>query len=88
MRTGIDRVGVVGGDGPTHAGAYGATYLCCLSNIVVMTPVGENETRPMLYTGFLHDGQCAVRYPRGTGPGVPVETGMQAIPVGKVEVRR
>ena len=84
----IDRAGVVGGDGPTHAGAYDVTYLRCLPNIVVMTPADEKETRQMLYTGFLHEGPCAVRYPRGTGPGVPVETGMQALPIGKAEERR
>ena len=84
----IDRAGVVGGDGPTHAGAYDVTCLRCLPNIVVMTPADERETRQMLYTGFLHEGPCAVRYPRGTGPGVPVETGMQALPIGKAEERR
>ena len=84
----IDRAGVVGGDGPTHAGAYDVTCLRCLPNIVVMTPADENETRRMLYTGFLHEGPSAVRYPRGTGPGVPVEPGMQAVPVGKAEERR
>ena len=84
----IDRAGVVGGDGPTHAGAYDVTYLRCLPNIVVMTPADENETRRMLYTGFIHDGPCAVRYPRGAGPGVPVESGMHAIPIGKAEERR
>ena len=84
----IDRAGVVGGDGPTHAGAYDVTYLRCLPNIVVMTPADENETRRMLYTGFLHDGPCAVRYPRGAGPGVPVESGMHATPIGKAEERR
>ena len=84
----IDRAGVVGGDGPTHAGAYDVTYLRCLPNIVVMTPADENETRRMLCTGFLHDGPSAVRYPRGTGPGVPVATGLLAIPLGKAEERR
>ena len=84
----IDRAGVAGGDGPTHAGAYDVTYLRCLPNIVVMTPADENETRRMLCTGFLHDGPSAVRYPRGAGPGVPVETGMQALPIGKAEERR
>ena len=84
----IDRAGVVGGDGPTHAGAYDVTYLRCLPNIMVMTPADENETRRMLYTGFLHDGPCAVRYPRGAGTGVPVESGMHAIPIGKAEERR
>ena len=84
----IDRAGVVGGDGPTHAGAYDVTYLRCLPNIVLMTPADENETRQMLFTGFLHDGPCAVRYPRGAGPGVPVEDEMRAIPIGKAEERR
>ena len=85
----IDRAGVVGGDGPTtHAGAYDVTYLRCLPNIVVMTPADENETRRMLCTGFLHDGPSAVRYPRGAGPGVPVERDMQAVPIGKAEERR
>ena len=84
----IDRAGVVGGDGPTHAGAYDVTCLRCLPGIVIMTPADENETRRMLYTGFLHDGPCAVRYPRGAGPGVPVAPEMRAIPIGKAEERR
>ncbi len=84
----IDRAGVVGGDGPTHAGAYDISYLRCLPNMTIMTPADENETRQMLYTGFLLDGPAAVRYPRGTGPGVPVQAEMTAIPVGKAEVRR
>ena len=84
----IDRAGVVGGDGPTHAGAYDVTFLRCLPGIVVMTPADENETRQMLYTGFLHDGPCAVRYPRGAGPGVPVEAEMRALPIGRAEERR
>ena len=64
------------------------TFLRCLPNIVIMTPADENETRRMLYTGFLHEGPCTVRYPRGAGPGVPVESGMHAIPIGKAEERR
>ena len=84
----IDRAGVVGGDGPTHAGSYDISYLRCLPNMVIMTPADENETRQMLYTGFLLDQPCAVRYPRGTGPGVPVEAEMTAIPVGRAELRR
>ena len=84
----IDRAGVVGGDGPTHAGAYDVTCLRCLPNIVIMTPADENETRQMLYTGFLHDGPCAVRYPRGPGPGALVEDEMRALPIGKAEERR
>jgi 1-deoxy-D-xylulose-5-phosphate synthase len=84
----IDRAGLVGGDGPTHAGSYDIGYLRCLPNMVIMTPADENETRQMLYTGFLLDQPCAVRYPRGTGPGVPIEEQMTAIPVGRAELRR
>jgi 1-deoxy-D-xylulose-5-phosphate synthase len=84
----IDRAGLVGGDGPTHAGSYDISYLRCLPNIVIMTPSDENETRQMLYTGFLLDQPCAVRYPRGTGPGAAVEEDMSAIPIGKAELRR
>ncbi len=84
----IDRAGLVGGDGPTHAGSYDISYLRCLPNIVIMTPADENETRQMLYTGFLLDQPCAVRYPRGTGPGVAVEKEMTAIPIGRAELRR
>ena len=84
----IDRAGLVGGDGPTHAGSYDISYLRCLPNIVIMTPSDENETRQMLYTGFLLDQPCAVRYPRGTGPGVSVEEEMSAIPIGRAQLRR
>ena len=84
----IDRAGLVGGDGPTHAGAYDVSFLRCLPNMVIMTPADENETRQMLYTGFLLDQPCAVRYPRGTGPGVPVREEMTAIPIGRAELRR
>ena len=84
----VDRAGVVGGDGPTHSGAFDIAYLRCLPNMVVMTPADENETRQMLYTGYLLDQPAAVRYPRGTGPGVPVETQLTAIPMGKAEIRR
>jgi len=84
----IDRAGLVGGDGPTHAGSYDISYLRCLPNMVIMTPADENETRQMLYTGFLLDQPCAVRYPRGTGPGVAVEEQMSAIPIGRAALRR
>jgi 1-deoxy-D-xylulose-5-phosphate synthase len=84
----IDRAGLVGGDGPTHAGAYDVSYLRCLPHLVLMTPADENETRQMLYTGFLLDGPAAVRYPRGTGPGVAVERELEALPIGKAQVRR
>jgi 1-deoxy-D-xylulose-5-phosphate synthase len=85
---GIDRAGVVGADGPTHHGTFDLSYLRCLPNMVVMAPADENECRQMLYTGFHYDGPAAVRYPRGTGPGVTVEVAMQALPIGKAEVRR
>ncbi|MBM3356644.1 MAG: 1-deoxy-D-xylulose-5-phosphate synthase [Betaproteobacteria bacterium] len=84
----IDRAGLVGADGATHNGSFDLTYLRCLPNMTVMTPADENECRQMLYTGFQMDTPAAVRYPRGTGPGVPVEKEMRALPVGKGEVRR
>lgn len=84
----IDRAGLVGGDGPTHAGSFDVSYLRCLPNMVIMTPADENETRQMLYTGHLLDQPAAVRYPRGTGPGVEVERRMTPIPLGKAELRR
>jgi 1-deoxy-D-xylulose-5-phosphate synthase len=84
----IDRAGLVGEDGPTHAGAFDISYLRCIPNMVVMTPSDENETRQLLYTGFMHEGPAAVRYPRGTGPNVAIEKDMTALPVGKGVVRR
>ena len=84
----IDRAGLVGPDGPTHAGSFDISFLRCLPGIVLMAPADENECRQMLYTGFLHDGPAAVRYPRGTGPGATVEKTMQALPIGKAEPRR
>lgn len=84
----IDRAGLVGADGPTHAGSFDLSYLRCIPNITVMAPADENECRQMLYTAFQLDGPTAVRYPRGTGPGVAIQQEMQAIPVGKGEIRR
>ncbi len=84
----IDRAGLVGGDGPTHAGAFDVSFLRCLPGIVLMAPADENETRQMLYTGFGLDGPAAVRYPRGAGPGAPVEEEMHALPIGRAEQRR
>ena len=83
----IDRAGVVGADGPTHNGSYDFTYLRCLPHMVVMAPADENECRQMLYTGFLLDQPAAVRYPRGSGPGVAVEKELTALPLGKGELR-
>ncbi len=84
----IDRAGLVGEDGPTHAGAFDLSYLRCVPNMIVMAPSDENETRQLLYTGFVHNGPAAVRYPRGTGPNVPVENAMTALPIGKGVIRR
>src|SRR3954466_7142120 len=84
----IDRAGLVGADGPTHAGSFDLTYLRCLPNTTVMTPSDENECRQMLYTAFQMDTPTAVRYPRGTGPGVPVEAALSTLPIGRGEVRR
>jgi 1-deoxy-D-xylulose-5-phosphate synthase len=84
----LDRAGLVGADGQTHHGAFDLAYLRCVPNITVLAPADENECRQMLYTGFLLDAPAAVRYPRGAGPGVPVEKEMHALPIGKAEVRR
>ncbi|NPU93214.1 MAG: 1-deoxy-D-xylulose-5-phosphate synthase [Gammaproteobacteria bacterium] len=79
----IDRAGLVGEDGPTHAGAYDLCYLRCIPNMVVMAPSDENECRQMLFTAYQHRGPAAVRYPRGTGPGIPIEQQLTALPIGK-----
>jgi len=82
----IDRAGLVGSDGPTHAGSFDLSFLRCVPNMLVMAPSDENECRQMLYTGFSYQGPAAVRYPRGTGPGKPVETDMQALVIGTAEI--
>ena len=84
----IDRAGIVGPDGATHAGSFDLSYLRAIPNMMIMAPADENECRQMLYTGFEHDGPSAVRYPRGQGPGVQVEHNMTALPIGKAQVRR
>ena len=84
----IDRAGVVGGDGPTHAGSFDVSFLRCLPGLVIMAPADENETRQMLYTGFKLDQPVAVRYPRGSGPGVDVIEQMNEIPLGVAQLRR
>ncbi len=84
----LDRAGLVGADGATHAGAYDIAYLRCVPNLSLLTPADENECRQSLYTAFLHDGPTAVRYPRGSGAGVEVQREMTAIPFGKGEIRR
>jgi len=82
----IDRAGLVGSDGPTHAGSFDLSFMRCIPNMLIMAPGDENECRQMLYTGFRHQGPAAVRYPRGAGPGKAVEAGMRLIPIGKAEV--
>jgi 1-deoxy-D-xylulose-5-phosphate synthase len=84
----IDRGGVVGPDGATHAGNLDLSYLRCVPNMLVMAPADENECRQMLSTGFRHRGPAAVRYPRGAGPGVAVQQTFETLPIGQAEVRR
>ena len=84
----IDRGGVVGPDGATHSGSFDLSYLRCIPNMVVMAPADENECRQMLSTGFRHPGPAAVRYPRGSGPGIPVSGTLDVLPVGKAQLRR
>ncbi|WP_395685618.1 1-deoxy-D-xylulose-5-phosphate synthase [Caenimonas koreensis] len=84
----LDRAGLVGADGPTHAGAYDIAYLRCIPNMSVACPADENECRKLLTTAFEQDTPVAVRYPRGSGAGVPMEEGLQPLPFGQGEVRR
>ncbi|HTP95569.1 MAG TPA: 1-deoxy-D-xylulose-5-phosphate synthase, partial [Burkholderiales bacterium] len=84
----LDRGGIVGADGPTHHGAFDLAFLRCIPNLTVMAPSDENECRQMLYTAFQLNGPTAVRYPRGSGPGVEVSKEMQALPLGRGEIRR
>ena len=84
----IDRAGIVGPDGPTHAGSFDLTYLRCIPNLIIMTPANENECRQMLTTGFLYEGASAVRYPRAIGTGEKVDTALTALPIGKAKLCR
>lgn len=84
----LDRAGLVGADGPTHAGAYDIAYLRCVPNVSIACPADENECRKLLTTAYQQDHPVAVRYPRGAGAGVPVEPGLQSLPFGQGEVRR
>lgn len=84
----IDRAGLVGADGPTHAGSFDLTYLRCIPNMTVMTPSDENECRQMLYTAFQMDSPSAVRYPRGAGIGVTPIKEMKALKIGLGEICR
>jgi len=83
----IDRAGVVGPDGPTHAGLFDLSYLRCIPNLLIMAPADEHECRQMLSTGYHHPGPAAVRYPRGTGPGVAVQATLDPLPIGQAEIR-
>ncbi|GAK86983.1 1-deoxy-D-xylulose 5-phosphate synthase [Vibrio ponticus] len=79
----IDRAGLVGADGQTHQGAFDISFMRCIPNMVIMTPSDENECRQMLYTGHKHSGPSAVRYPRGSGKGTPIEQEFTALEIGK-----
>lgn len=79
----IDRAGLVGEDGPTHAGAYDLSFMRCIPNMVIAAPSNENECRQLLYSCYQYQGPAAVRYPRGTGPGTPIDKTMQLLPIGK-----
>lgn len=84
----IDRAGLVGEDGPTHAGSFDISYLRCIPGMLVMTPSDENELRRMLTTGHLFNGPAAVRYPRGSGPNAAIEPGLEPLEIGKGTIRR
>jgi len=82
----IDRAGLVGADGPTHAGSFDLSYLRCIPNIVIMAASNENECRQMLTTGHHYKGTAAVRYPRGTGTGAPISATLESLPIGQADV--
>lgn len=79
----IDRAGLVGEDGPTHAGSFDLSFLRCIPNMVIAAPSDENETRKLLATAYQHPGPSAVRYPRGTGPGTFIELDLDVVDIGK-----
>jgi 1-deoxy-D-xylulose-5-phosphate synthase len=84
----IDRAGLVGADGPTHAGSFDLSFLRCIPNMLIAAPSDENECRRLLTTAFLHNGPSAVRYPRGSGVGAVLEPGLEPLAIGKGIVRR
>ncbi|WP_148716557.1 1-deoxy-D-xylulose-5-phosphate synthase [Chitinolyticbacter meiyuanensis] len=84
----IDRAGLVGADGPTHAGSFDLSFLRCVPNMAVLAPSDENECRQMLVAAYRHVGPAAVRYPRGNGPGVALDPALTGVPWGKGEIRR
>ena len=83
---GIDRAGLVGEDGPTHAGAYDYAFMRTVPNMVIMAPKDENECRQMLHTAYLYNGPAAVRYPRGNGLGVEIQQQLTLLEMGKAEL--
>jgi len=84
----LDRAGLVGADGATHAGNYDVAFLRCVPNMVLATPSDENETRLLLSTCYQHEGPAAVRYPRGAGAGVAIESTLDTVPLGQAVVRQ
>ena len=84
----IDRAGLVGEDGPTHHGSMDLSFLRCVPGMVIMAPADEAECRAMLSAAYHHPGPAAVRYPRGTGPGVEIPDHLEPLTIGKAEVRR
>ena len=84
----IDRAGLVGADGPTHAGSFDLSYLRCIPNMLIAAPSDENECRRLLTTAYLYDGPSAVRYPRGSGTGAALEPGLEPLPIGQGVLRR
>ena len=84
----IDRAGLVGEDGPTHAGSFDLSYLRCIPNMLVMTPSNEDETYKLLSTGYHFEGPSAIRYPRGKGPGQKIQMGLSPIEIGKAKLLR
>lgn len=83
----IDRAGLVGADGPTHAGVFDLSYLRCIPNLMIMVPTDENEARDMLFTGFISEGPAAIRYPRDIGIGLASDSKMELIPIGRADIR-
>ncbi|MBC2731623.1 1-deoxy-D-xylulose-5-phosphate synthase [Thiobacillus sp.] len=84
----IDRAGLVGADGPTHAGSFDLSFLRCIPNMLIAAPSDENECRALLTTAFLHEGPSAVRYPRGSGVGATIDAGLDAVEIGRGVLRR
>jgi 1-deoxy-D-xylulose-5-phosphate synthase len=83
----VDRAGLVGSDGATHQGSYDLSFLRCIPNMTIMAPADENECRQMLYTGTTLNSPSVIRYPRGTGPGVPIAAEMTALTIGSAQLR-